>query len=176
MRIIDEAELNKQPYDNHDDYLSRSDDKRESDELQEFGLTLLKFSKKELVQLDLEETLHDCLTTLMSIKQKTEAYRRQLQLLGKIMRQIDIDELKLSLARLRIRTNNQTVQEQRVDKIQQQLVAEGDQAVQTLVEEHPNLDRQKLRQLVRKSKKEIASGKESKTAKELFKYLHAEVL
>ncbi|MCL1079397.1 ribosome-associated protein [Parashewanella spongiae] len=176
MKIIDEAELNKQPYDNHNDYISRTEDKRESDELQEFGLTLLKYSKKELLQLDLEERLYDCLIALMSIKQKTEAYRRQLQLLGKIMRQIDIDELKRSLTRLRTRTNNQSVQEQRVEKMQQQLLSEGDQAIQHLVEQHSNLDRQKLRQLVRKSNKEIASGKESKAAKELFKYLQCEAL
>ena len=59
--------------------------------------------------------------------------------------------------------------------MRERLLSEGDDEIQALVQQHPQLDRQKLRQLVRSSTKELEKGPESKSARELFKYLRSEI-
>ncbi len=175
MKIIDEAELNKQPYDNHDDYVSRVHVKNVSIEIQKFGETLAALSMKQIDALELDELLYDNLVKLRTIKPKTEAYRRQQQFIGKLMRNVDLEELQLKISRVKQVIGNESIQVARFEKLQQQLLEGGDTAIFELVTEHPSFDRQKLRQLVRKANKELEKGTESKTARELFKYLRSEI-
>lgn len=51
------------------------------------------------------------------------------------------------------------------------LIAQGDKAIQPLLDEHPNLDRQQLRQLVRQAVKEKDTGKPAGASRKLFRYL-----
>ena len=173
MKIIDEAELNKQPYDNDVDYVSRGQFKKDSDEIQKFGEKLAALSNKQIEALDLDESLYDNLVKLKTIKPKTEAYRRHQQYIGKMMRGVDLDELQTKLNRLKNSIGNESIQVAKFEKLQQQLLEGGDSAIHEIVSEHPELDRQKLRQLVRKANKELEKGLESKTARELFKYLRS---
>ena len=173
MKIIDEAELNKQPYDNDDDYVSRGQFKKDSAEIQKFGEKLAALGNKQIEALDLDESLYDNLIKLKTIKPKTEAYRRHQQYIGKMMRGVDLDELQTKLNRLKNSIGNESVQVAKFEKLQQQLLEGGDSAIHEIVSEHPELDRQKLRQLVRKANKELEKGSESKTARELFKYLRS---
>ena len=173
MKIIDEAELNKQPYDNDEDYISRGQFKKVSDDIQKFGEKLAALSLKQIDALDLDEFLYDNLVKLKTIKPKTEAYRRHQQFIGKLMRDVDLDELQAKLNQLKNSIGNEKIQVAKFEKLQQQLLEGGDAAIFEMVTEHPSLDRQKLRQLVRKANKELEKGPESKTARELFTYLRS---
>ncbi|MBV7317473.1 ribosome biogenesis factor YjgA [Shewanella sp. NIFS-20-20] len=175
MNIVGDSEHFKQPYDNDDDYISRTGVKRESEAFQELGKQLVSLSKSQLAKMDLEERVLDCVLAAKSIKTNTEAYRRQLQYIGKVMRSVDPEPIRLAMDKVLNKNNNEAAQLQIFDKLKERLLTEGDSEVQALLEAHPQLDRQKLRQLVRQSNKELAKGGESKSAKELVKYLRTEI-
>jgi ribosome-associated protein len=72
-----------------DDYISRSQLKREAEEAQRLGEQLIALKEDELEALDLPESLMDAIRAARKIRQHG-ALRRQRQLIGKLMRKIDI--------------------------------------------------------------------------------------
>lgn len=178
MNIVGDSEHFKQPYDQNDDYVSRADTKREITIYQELGKRLISLSKGQLEKLDLDELLFDNVLKAKTIKINTEAHRRQLQFIGKIMRNEDIDALQIALKNVLNQNHNESAKTNVADKTRNQLLAEGDIAIQSLLEQHPQLERQKLRQLVRQTHKELAKNpdvNESKTAKDFSFYLRNEI-
>ena len=98
-----------------------------------------------------------------------------MQYIGKLMRNVDVEPIKAALAIVLNKNNNETAKLQMFEKMRERLLSQGDSEIQTLVEHYPQLDRQKLRTLVRQATKELAKGPESKSSKELFKYLRSEI-
>lgn len=92
------------------------------------------------------------------------------------MRSVDIDELQENLKNVLNQNRNESSKQNVAEKQKDHLLTGGDEAIQTLLEQHPGLERQKLRQLVRQANKELAKQPEtaSKSAAELVKYLRAE--
>ncbi|ABL98691.1 ribosome biogenesis factor YjgA [Shewanella amazonensis] len=175
MNVVGDPENFKQPYDDDENYVSKSSFKRESHAAQDLGKRLLGLSKSQLEKLDLEEDLLDALAAAKKIKPNSEALRRQIQFIGKLMRNLDTEAIVASLDKLANKNNNQAARQHVLEKIRDRLLADGDSEIQALVEEHPTFDRQKLRQMVRATAKEVGKdaekGLESKAAKELLKYL-----
>ncbi|MEZ9197391.1 ribosome biogenesis factor YjgA [Shewanella sp. 10N.286.54.B9] len=178
MKIVGDSEHFHQPYDKNDDYESRADAKREIVIYQELGKKLILLSKSQIERLNLDEIVYDNVLKAKTIKINTEAYRRHLQYIGKLMRYVDIEELQLAMKNVLNQNSNESAKTNVADKTRDQLLNEGDPAVQALIEKHPQLDRQKLRQFVRQTKKELTKNADitlSKTAKELSKYLRNEI-
>lgn len=175
MKIVGDSEHFQQPYDNDDDYVSRTEFKKESEEAQALGMRLVALSKTQLDKMDLDEFLYDAVLKSKLIKQKTEAYRRHLQYIGKLMRGFDHEPIQAALDKVLNKNNNEAAQLQIFEKMRERLLTNGEDEVQSLLDQHPQLERQKLRQLIRQANKELAKGPESKSSKELFKYLRAEI-
>ncbi|ABS06679.1 MAG: ribosome-associated protein [Gammaproteobacteria bacterium] len=176
MKIVGDSEHFKQPYDIDEDYVSsKTTDKRDSEAVQKVGMELVSLSKTQLDKIELDEFLYDAILQTRKIKVNTEAYRRHMQYIGKLMRNFDIEPIKASLAIVLNKNNNETAKLQMFEKMRERLLTQGDAEIQTLVEHYPQLDRQKLRTLVRQATKELAKGPESKSSKELFKYLRSEI-
>lgn len=185
MNIVGDPENFKQPYDDDEDYISRTTFKKESEAAQALGMELTLLSKSQLDKMDLDEALYDSLLHLKRIKPKTEAYRRHLQYIGKQMRLMDHDIIRRDLNNVLNKNNNEAAKLQIFEKLRDKLITEGDSEIQLLIETHPHLDRQKLRQLVRSANRELSKvvlndeGQQiqptSKSAKELFKYLKTEI-
>ncbi|QSX33222.1 ribosome-associated protein [Shewanella avicenniae] len=176
MKIVDDSELLKQPYDHDGEYVSKSALKRESTAAQDLGAQLLTLSKSQLDRITLDDSLLDALALAKKIKPNTDAHRRQVQYIGRLMRNIDIEPIKASLDKIMNRKNQVAAQVQLTEKLRDRLLAEGDAAVQELVEQYPSLDRQKLRQMLRQASKELTKVElsQSAAASNLFKYLLAE--
>ena len=138
-------------------------------------MELVSLSKTQLDKIELDEFLYDAILQTRKIKVNTEAYRRHMQYIGKLMRNFDIEPIKASLAIVLNKNNNETAKLQMFEKMRERLLTQGDEEIQTVVEHYPQLDRQKLRTLVRQATKELAKGTDSKSSKELFKYLRSEI-
>ncbi|MBT1443984.1 ribosome-associated protein [Shewanella sp. JM162201] len=182
MNVVGDPENFKQPYDDDENYVSKSSVKRESHAAQELGKRLLSLSSSQLGKLELDEILLEALTAAKKIKANSEAHRRQLQYIGKLMRNIETEPVLAALDKLANRNNSEAARVHVLEKTRDRLLSEGDSEIQQLVEAHPALDRQKLRQLVRALAKEVATeaakeesnpakALESKPGKELLKYL-----
>ncbi|QYJ86523.1 ribosome-associated protein [Shewanella mesophila] len=176
MNIVGDSEHFKQPFDHDDEYVSRAEVKREIAVYQELGKQLVSLSKSQINKLELDELLYDNVLKAKTIRINTEAYRRHLQYIGKIMRNVDIEQLQTDLKNVLNQNRNESSKLNVAEKTKDQLLTGGDDAIQALIEQHPKLERQKLRQLVRQANKELVKKPDeaSKSAAELVKYIRTE--
>lgn len=151
-------------------YISKSQAKRDVEELQKLGLKLLELSKTTLEKFTLDEKLLDAILLAQTIRSHS-GHRRQVQLIGKLMRHADADAIRLQLASYQHPVEVANAHFHKLEKWRDRLLAEGDSAIQELLAQYPELERNRLRQLVRNAKKESEQNKPPKSARLLFKYL-----
>ena len=88
------------PIDGQPEAPSKSARKRAMHELQALGEALVALDPARLAKLDLPERLADAIAEVRSMT-KHEARRRQLQFIGKLMRDVDADPIKDALEQWR---------------------------------------------------------------------------
>lgn len=153
------------------DEISKTQIKREAEELKIIGRDLIALNKKQLQKVPASELLFHAISVAHKIIGKHEALRRQIQYIGKVLRNEDTDAIRSALDKLNNKHQQLTHASLRLEKLRDQLITEGDSKINELLEQFPNLERQKLRQLVRQANKEIKQEKTLKATKELFSYL-----
>lgn len=153
-----------------DELISKSQRKRDAEAAQQLGKDLLTLAPEALETIDLPESLVKALDEARRIR-KHGALKRQLQFIGKLMRDIDIEPIREEYLKLTNHYGKDIKELHRLEKWRDRLLAEGDKALEELVGEAPNTDRQHVRQLIRQSAKETKLNKPPKSAREIFKYL-----
>lgn len=154
---------------------SKSARKREDQQLQQLAAALLELPATELASIPLGPELGAALEATRAITQR-EARRRQLQYLGKLVRNADHPAIRAALDGLRMRQRQFRRHLQRIDRLCEELIAGGDTALAALLNEPgpaATLDRQQLRQLLRKATQ--ANAPEGARRK-LFDYLRQHLL
>ncbi|HEX5513806.1 MAG TPA: ribosome biogenesis factor YjgA, partial [Gammaproteobacteria bacterium] len=99
--------------------------------------------------------------------------RRQLQLIGKLMRQEDAEPIREALARLEHKSAAAIAEHHQAERWRERLLGEGDAAVTEFVAQYPTVDRQQLRQLIRSVQQEQAGNKPPRSARELFRLVRS---
>ncbi len=99
------------------------------------------------------------------------ALHRQKQYIGKLMRTVDAAPIVEALEALRARERLQAARHHQTEQWRDRLIAEGDPALAEFIAQHPDADRQKLRQLMRAAARPAASPSAPKAARNLFRYL-----
>ena len=155
------------------EFESKTQLKQASEALKKLGLELVGLTRGERQKLKLDDELESALELASKINRKKEGFRRQIQLIGKLLRQRDIAPITLGLDKLKNAHTHDVQHFHQLEKTRDALLLSGDEAVQTLIEKHPSLDRQKLRQLIRQAAKEAKENKPPAASRELFKYLKA---
>ena len=112
---------------------SKSARKREHHELQQLAATLLALRATELARIPLDPALATALEATRSITQR-EARRRQLQYLGKLMRNADHQQIRAALAGLQLRQSQFRQHLERTDRLCADLIAGGDHAIEALID------------------------------------------
>lgn len=82
-----------------------------------------------------------------------EGRRRQLQLIGKMLRQRDVDPIRQALDKLKNRHNQQVVVFHKLEQLRDRMVDGSDEAIEEVMNLWPDADRQQLRSLVRNARK-----------------------
>jgi len=140
---------------------SKTELKKESTELQKLGEALLTLRSDLFERLDLPEGL---ITALDQLKRITnfEGRRRQLQYVGKLMRQLEPETLQAvrdALDEQRGGSAQQTLALHAAEKWRDDLIAD-DEALQSWLAAHPETDVQQLRALIRQARKDAAPTQE----------------
>jgi len=102
------------------------------------------------------------------------ARKRQLHYLAKRMRRHEPETFATALAMLnadRASARRETALLHRLEAWRDRLLEEGDPALDVLVTEHPQADRQHLRNLIRQARSQAGSERSSKAARVLFRVL-----
>lgn len=153
-----------------EEIISKSQRKREANDAQKLGEDLLKLDPNALKTIELPENLSKALDDARRIK-KQGGLKRQLQYIGKIMRHLDIEPIRDEYQKIINHYGKDIKELHRLEKWRDRLLTEGDKALEDLINEAPNTDRQHLRQLIRQSNKETKLNKPPKSSREIFKYL-----
>lgn len=155
------------------DFPSKSQLKRDMLELQKLGQKLSILSRTQLNKLQLDEKLYDAVILSHTIHSNS-ATKRHRQYIGKIISRLDTPEQEKIKAQISAYENTDNKANQHFHQLEQyrnQLLKQGDQAINLLLLKYSHLDRTRLRQLIRNTKKETDKQQPPKNARLLFKYL-----
>ena len=149
--------------------ISKTKLKAEADVAQGIGKKLIALSKERLIKLDLPETLFDA---VMEAKRLTAngAIRRQLQYLGRLMRDVDSAPIVEQLAAWEGKNTQENARFHTMERWRSRLIAEP-AALQEFLAKFPHIDIQQFRTLIRNAQKEEAALKPPKSSRELFKLI-----
>ncbi|AXF77381.1 ribosome-associated protein [Erwinia tracheiphila] len=150
-------------------WVSKSEIKRDAEELKRLGAELVDLSKNLLDKIPMDEKLRDAIELAQKIKK--EGRRRQLQLIGKLLRSRDEDPIRQALDKLKNRHNQQVALFHKLEMLRDRVVEQGDDAMAEVLNLYPDADRQQLRQMIRNAQKEKVAGKPPKTYRQIFQYL-----
>lgn len=150
-------------------WVSKSEIKRDAEELKDLGRELIELSKNSLDRIPLDEQLRSEIELAQRIKK--EGRRRQIQLIGKLLRARDVDPIRQALDKLKNRHNQQVALFHKLEVLRDKLVEKGDDVIDEVFELFPDTDRQQLRSLIRNAQKEKSTNKPPKAARQIFQYL-----
>ena len=130
---------------------SKSQRKRDAHKQQELGVRLTQCSEAQLRTLKIPEKTISAIAEYNRLPNSHGARRRQLQFIGKLMRDSDFDEINAALERLLNPASHIPKPKPVADSLlwTDKILANGDEIINTLVDTHTQLERQKLRQLYR---------------------------
>ena len=145
---------------------SKSQIKREAEELQKTGEELIKLPIQQLKCMELPTKLFNALIDAKSIKSNV-AGRRQRQFIGALMRDVDPEPIRKALLQTNAGLPIKSKKTQETKKWMDRLLTGKPAVLEELVSACPGLERQRLRQLLRNIKKEKTTSKSSKSLKVL---------
>ena len=167
MGIIENATPDDYPVEY--DGPSKSRRKADAHALQTLGAELVSLNRSQLAQIDLPEALREAVEAAQRIKAH-EGRRRQLQYIGKLMRNVDPDPIRVKIDGWKTASVEETARLHTIERWRDRLI-EDPQALQQFANEYPQTDLQPLRALVRNVQRERAQNKPPKNYRALFKTL-----
>ncbi|WNN43852.1 ribosome biogenesis factor YjgA [Winslowiella toletana] len=166
---LDDVPDNQEEEDDEIIWVSKSEIKRDAEELKRLGAELVELGKNSLDKIPLDEDLRAAIELAQKIKK--EGRRRQLQLIGKMLRSRDEDPIRQALDKLKNRHNQQVALFHKLEVLRDRLVEQGDDVIPEVLNLYPHADRQQLRAMIRNAQKEKAGNKPPKAYRQIFQYL-----
>ncbi len=158
------------PVDDEFDGPSKSKLKRDAAELKDLGDELVALPPAELDALPLSEKLRDAIDLAKRITAHGGA-ARQRQLIGKILRKTDVEELRGVIEERALERRMLARDFHRIEAWRDRLLAEEEPALRALLAQAPGLDEGELRKLIATARSEAAAGRPPAAARALFRRL-----
>jgi ribosome-associated protein len=152
-----------------DELPSKTRRKAQMHALQKLGMELVELSKEKLASMELPETLVEAIRDAQRITAH-EGRRRQMQYIGRLMRDIDPVPIQERLDAWRGLSKAEVARQHGMERLRDKLVAD-DAALTEFAQKHPEVDLQTLRNLIRNARKEAAEGRPPKSYREIFKVI-----
>lgn len=144
-----EAETEREP---------RGEKKKRAIQLEKLGEALIALKPGQLVRVPMPDDLRVAVVDAQRLRiiagRAMHGYRRQVQLIGKIMRTVDALPIAAALESILSEGTLASPAFQQAEQWRTRLLAEGDAALEPLLSEQPGFDRTALRQLVRAAQAE----------------------
>lgn len=149
--------------------LSKTKRKQQMHDLQHIGERIAALGNDKLAELDLPERLLDAIKELRRIN-KFGAQRRQMQYIGKLMRDVEPGPIVAKLDAWDGVSVQHTAWLHRIERWRDRLL-EDPNALTELLASHPDVDIQHLRALIRNAHKEKELNKPPRSFREIFQVL-----
>lgn len=151
---------------------SKTQRKKASHDLQDLGEALVALPDERIAPLPLSDTLRDAVGEYRRTRSH-EGRRRQMQFIGKLMRQVDAEPIRDAVTAMRLGRAKDALALHEAERWRAELIAD-DAALTAWVERHPTTDSQQLRSLVRNARKDAALAPEQRSGRayrELFQFI-----
>ena len=155
------------------EYVSKSQQKRDSLALQDLGKRLVALPADHLARIPLDAELREAIDLAHRIRNKRSALKRHFQYIGKLLRARDPEPITTALEAID-RDSQQSIQRHhRAEAWRDRIIEEGNAAIDALLEELPMADRQKLRQLLRNLQHAKSDSKRTENARQIYREVFA---
>lgn len=153
---------------------SKSELKRQAEYLQDLGKELTELGPETLAKIPLPDVILAELQEFHKMR-SFGAKRRQLQLIGKYMRSLDGNQVRLAIDRAKGNDKAAVAALHKSERLRDALIAQ-DEALTKFIADFPDVDVQLVRQLIRNARKEAQNNKPPKASRELYRLIHNMVL
>lgn len=148
---------------------SKSRRKADAHALQTLGAELVALNKNQLAQVDMPESLREAVQAAQRIHAH-EGRRRQLQYIGKLMRNVDPEPIRVKIEGWKTVSVEETARLHLMERWRDRLI-DDPQALQAFAGEYPQAELQPLRTLIRNTQREREQKKPPKSYRALFQLL-----
>ena len=148
---------------------SKTSRKHQMHALQDLGERLVALDASRLAQLGLPERLEEAIVQARKITAH-EGRRRQMQFIGKLMRDVDADEVAAALELWNTGPKEERARFARMEQWRERLLAEP-AALEAFVADHPQADRVRLAEMIHEALAERARGTAPHQFRALFRYV-----
>lgn len=149
--------------------ISKTKLKAEADAQQAIGKKLVDLPKDKLLKLNLPEALFEAVIEAKRIT-ANGAIRRQMQYLGRLMRDVDSAPIVEQLQKWEGKHTEENARFHTLERWRTRLLTDNN-AVSEFLLNFPHADSQQLRTLIRNAQREEAAQKPPKSSRELFKLI-----
>jgi len=149
--------------------VSKTKRKKEMHDLQALGVALVELPESQLATMDIAEKLREAVREAKRITSH-EGRRRQLQYIGRVMRDLDSAPIRAQLEARTGHSAQEAARHRRLEALREKLLA-NDEALTAYVAEHAAADAQELRTLIRNARREQKEGRPPRAFRELFRVL-----
>lgn len=155
-----------------DDAPSKSELKRQDRELRALGVELVGLPAAELAALDLPEKLLDAVTACRRISSHGARLRQEMYI-AKVMRDVDVEPIRATLARRGEVDRQRVRREHELERWRERLLADEPAAWTELAAHVDGSQLQQLRSLARQARAEQAASRPPAASRQLFRRLRA---
>jgi ribosome-associated protein len=150
--------------------LSKTRRKQQMEDLQTLGEELVALSTDRVKKIDIPENLRDAVREAQRMTRLDEARRRQMQYIGKLMRDVEVEPIVAALALVRGESASETAKLHRLERLRGELLAD-EKAMHEIATLYPSVDLQHLRSLRRAALKEREQNKPPRSYRAIFQLL-----
>ncbi len=137
----------------HEELVSKSSRKREAQDIKNMGLRLTELSDDQLSALPYDN-VKEAVVAYRKIG-KGGARKRQLMYIGKLLRKVDLEPVSVLIDRYDASSLVHVQQFHQLESWRERLIGGDDSVFEEIGQQHPEFDRQQLRQLVKSAKSEV---------------------
>jgi ribosome-associated protein len=150
---------------------SKTQRKQAMHELQALGERLVALKDERLAAVELPDQLREAVLEARRIRSR-EGRRRQLQYIGKLMRELDPAPIRARFAAWDGQSTAATAAHHRAERWRERLL-DDEASLTEFARECPGADLQRLRACVREARKDRLAGKASRHYREIFRLVKA---
>ncbi|MDP5240417.1 ribosome biogenesis factor YjgA [Uliginosibacterium sp. 31-16] len=150
-------------------FVSKSQKKRDMDALQDLGKKLTELGSGSLKKVPMSDSLREALAEMARIT-SNGARARQLQYIGRLMRNEEVEPIHRALEAIAGKSNVEIAKMHRLERLRERFL-EDESMLTEIGNLYPAADLHRMRQLRRNAIKERAENKPPKAYRELFQIL-----
>jgi len=155
-----------------DSIKSKTQLKKEADEIQQFGIEISNLPNHKIKELSLSDEIIEAIIFYKEIK-KNSAKRRQAQFLGKLLRDFDLSNVTQEMNTLKAFSRLQVKFEHEAELWRDKLINDQSALNEYINEFQPDLTN--LNQTINAARKEFQSNKKSKNYRNLYRIILADI-